>query len=89
MEEKTRQDVLQKIQSLTTTIDSLMEVLKNPNYRKHGFSAELRDNGTIILKAGSITEHHTHSLSKDDSDRIHNIIRMSAMEEKNKLARQL
>ena len=66
-----------------------MEVLKNPNYKEYGFSAEIRDNGTIVLKAGNLTEHHTHSLSKSDSNHIHNIIRMNAEEKMAELKKEL
>lgn len=65
---------------IKTVIDSLTHVQNNPNYKNNGFTAVIHDNGTIILKAVSENDYHRHSLSKEDSDMIIRLIKMSANE---------
>jgi hypothetical protein len=61
---------------------ALSEVFNHPPYREEGFVVDIRLSGTIVLSAGKkVDNNFMHSLSKEDSDSILNIIRMSINEE--------
>ena len=63
---------------------ALAVVFNHPPYREQGFVVDIRKSGTIVLNAGKTAGNNEfmHSLSKEDSDYILNIIRMSINEER-------
>ncbi len=70
---------------LLECLDGIDEVEKNPNFKKNGFTAEIRDNGTIVLRAIKSREYHSSDLSKKDSKHLLNIIRIGIKEKMMKL----
>lgn len=66
-----------KIQELEKKRDAFMEVVKNPDFKKYGVSVHLLNNSNIIVQTGEREDPFSHSLSKEDSLNILNIIKMS------------
>ena len=63
-------------------LKALEEVRAFPPYKSGGLIVEVAFNNSVVLSSGVEEDQMSHRLSKEDSDRILNIITMSIKEVK-------
>jgi hypothetical protein len=71
------------MERIDTVLNGLDEVRKSPNFRQHGLSVQIQDNGTIILKAKKIKEYHSEQLTMKDSKDVIKLLKMAVADKKN------
>lgn len=61
---------------------AIEEVRANPNFKKYGFTVDIRSNGEIVLKVNGPVGPFARKVSHRDSKDILNLIKISLENEK-------
>lgn len=70
-------DLSSEIEMYESQLISINHVINNRSVVAAGMIADIRDNGTVVLKTSGVNEYHSHAISTKDSISILNIIRIS------------